>query len=161
MGMTVASTPMSNVARLGLTRLVEEHGLKLLRYCGVSVVNVITGVGTLFVCLEILDFQRVLANVTAWAVSTAPAYLLSRYWVWQQTGSNSVRAEIAPFWILALVGLGFSTLSIWPAGFFTENSLVLIAVNIAAYGVVWVVKYLVLDRLMWGSAREVEVEVVG
>lgn len=136
--------------------------MKLLRYCGVSVVNVITGVGTLFICLEMLELQRVAANVIAWMVSTIPAYLLSRYWVWQQSGANSVKAEIAPFWILALIGLAFSSLSIWIAGFFTENSLFLIAVNIGAYGIVWVAKYLVLDRLMWGAGAhgELEVEIV-
>ena len=158
--MTVASTPMSTAERLGLKSLVEEHGTKLLRYCGVSVVNVITGVGTLFICLEILDMQRVAANVSAWLVSTVPAYLLSRYWVWQQSGSNSVKSEIAPFWILALIGLAFSTFCIWIAGFFSENSFVLIGVNFCAYGIVWVAKYFVLDRLMWGAKDEIEFEAV-
>ena len=160
--MPLASNPMSTATRLGLTSLIEEHGLKLLRYCGVSVVNVITGLGTLFFCLEVLDIQPVLSNVIAWMVSTVPAYLLSRYWVWQQSGSNSVKAEIAPFWILALIGLAFSSFCIWIAGYFTENSFVLIGVNLCAYGVVWVAKYIVLDRIMWGpgSHGEVEVEVV-
>lgn len=160
--MPLASSPMSPLRDVTLRALLEEHGAKFMRYCGVSVVNVITGVGTLFVCLEILDLNRVVANVTAWVVSTIPAYLLSRYWVWQQTGASSVRSEIAPFWILALAGLSFSTLSIWIAGFFTTNSFVLIGVNFCAYGVVWVAKYLVLDRLMWGplAPSDVEVEVV-
>ena len=149
--MPLASPSMSKLDRLGLSSLIEEHGMKLLRYCGVSVVNVFTGVTTLFVCLEIIEMQRVAANVTAWVVSTVPAYLLSRYWVWQQSGSSSVAAEIAPFWILALIGLGFSTLCIWIAGFSTDSSLVLIAVNFCAYGIVWVAKYFVLDRMLWGS----------
>lgn len=159
--MPLASSSMSSSRVAQLRAIAQEHGARLIRYCGVSVVNVITGVGTLFICLEIIEMQRVLANVTAWAVSTIPAYLLSRYWVWQQSGANSVRSEIAPFWILALVGLGFSTFSIWIAGFATENSYVLIGVNFCAYGVVWVAKYLVLDRMMWGvtAPGEVEVEV--
>lgn len=160
--MPLASTLMSPSRLATLSALVEEHGAKLLRYCGVSVVNVITGVGTLFICLEIIEMNRVPANVTAWVVSTVPAYLLSRYWVWQQSGSNSVKSEIAPFWILALIGLAFSTFCVWIAGYASENSFVLIGVNFCAYGVVWVAKYLVLDRLMWGPAArgEVEVEVV-
>lgn len=158
--MPLPSSPMSNVDQSGLARLLEEHGMKLLRYCGVSAVNVVTGIGTLFICLELLDFSPVAANVTAWAVSTIPAYLLSRYWVWQQSGSNSVRSEIAPFWILALAGLSFSTLCIWIAGSFTDRSIILIAVNFCAYGVVWVVKYVVLDRLMWGTESETTIEVV-
>ncbi len=160
--MTLTSTPMSTVKRLGQSRLLEEHGLKLLRYCGVSVVNVITGNGTLLLCLEVFDLHRVLSVLIAWSVSTVPAYLLSRRWVWQQSGSNSMRNEVAPFWILALIGLGFSGFCVWIAGYFTDASLVLALVNFCAYGVVWVAKYLVLDRLMWGTdARgDVEVEVV-
>lgn len=159
--MTLASTPMSTAERLGLARLIEEHGLKLLRYCGVSVVNVITGNGTLLLCLEVFDLHRLLSVLIAWTVSTVPAYLLSRRWVWQQTGSNSVRNEVAPFWILALIGLLFSGFCVWIAGFFTDNSLVLLVVNLGAFGVVWVAKYLVLERLMWGTGRvELEVEVV-
>jgi hypothetical protein len=45
------------------------------------------------------------------------------------------------------------------AGFFTDSSLVLIGVNFSAFGVVWVAKYIVLDRMMWGVRGEVEVEV--
>ena len=158
--MTLASNPMSTVDRLGITRVLEEHGRKILRYCGVSVVNVITGNGTLLICLEVFELHRVLSVLIAWMVSTIPAYLLSRHWVWQQRGSNSMRNEVAPFWILALIGLGFSGLCVWIAGFFTDNSLVLIVVNFSAFGVVWVAKYIVLDRVMWGVRGEVEVEAV-
>ena len=148
---------MSSSNRATVVRVVEDHGAKFLRYCGVSVINVITGVGTLLVCLELLDMQRVVANVTAWVVSTIPAYLLSRYWVWQQRGTNSVKSEVGPFWFIALVGLGFSSFCIWRAGDLTDNSYVLSGVTFCAYGVVWVAKYLVLDRLMWGPKDMVEV----
>lgn len=158
--MPLASNPMSTAERLGLTRLIEEHGSKLLRYCGVSVINVITGNGTLLVCLELLELHRVLSVLVAWVVSTVPAYLLSRRWVWQQRGANSMRSEVAPFWILALIGLVFSGFCVWITGFFTHRSVVLLAVNLAAFGVVWVAKYLVLDRMMWGVRGDVEVEVV-
>jgi putative flippase GtrA len=151
---------MSTVERLGLAPLLEEHGTKILRYCGVSVVNVITGNGTLLICLEVFELHRLVSVLIAWMVSTIPAYLLSRHWVWQQRGANSMRSEVAPFWILALIGLGFSGLCVWIAGFFTESSLALMVVNLGAFGVVWVAKYLVLDRMMWGVRGEVEVEVV-
>ncbi|MEQ8842953.1 MAG: GtrA family protein [Acidimicrobiales bacterium] len=151
---------MSTVERLGLSRLIEDHGRKFLRYCGVSVVNVITGNGTLLLCLEVFDLHRVLAVLIAWSVSTVPAYLLSRRWVWQQTGANSMRNEVAPFWVLALIGLGFSGLCVWVAGFFTDSSLMLLLVNLGAFGVVWVAKYLLLERLMWGIRLDVEVETV-
>lgn len=143
--MRIASKLMSPT----LIRLIEEHGAKALRYCGVSAVNVITGLGTLAFCLTVLDMAPVPSNLTAWMVSTVPAYLMSRYWVWQQSGANSVRREIVPFWILALTGLGFSTLCIGIAGTLTDETLLLLLVNLSAYGIVWVAKYVVLDNLMW------------
>ena len=149
MPLTFLTVPTLRFAQIRIQ--IENHGLKLLRYCGVSVVNVIIGVATLFVCLELFGINRVTSNVVAWAVSTVPAYLLSRYWVWEQTGSNSVKREVAPFWILGLIGLSLSTLCIWVAGFASESTFVLVGANFCAYGCVWVAKYLVLDRLMWRS----------
>ena len=137
--MPLASSPMSSPGSSGssgLARLLEEHGAKLVRYCGVSVVNVVT-----------------------WIVSTGPAYVLSRYWVWQQTGANSVRAEIVPFWILAFIGLACSSVAVAIAGAYTDDTLIIVSVNFTTYGVVWVAKYLVLDNVMWGSEPSAEARV--
>ena len=153
---------MPSAGSSGLARLIEEHGAKALRYCGVSVVNVITGLSTLAFCLVVLDMSPVASNIAAWMVSTVPAYLLSRYWVWQQSGANSVKAEIVPFWILAVVGLAISSTAIWIAQSFTDRTLVLLAVNLTAYFFVWIAKYLVLDNVMWddGEPAEVAAEVL-
>ena len=159
--MPLPSSVMSKIDRLGLTKLIEDHGAKLLRYFGVSAVNFLLGTTTLLVCLNVFDMQPVMANLTAWALGTIPAYLLSRYWVWQQTGANSVRSEVAPFWILAFIGLAFSTFCVWLASTFTDRSIVLLAANVTAYGIVWVAKYLILENLMWGKKKGLpEVEVV-
>ncbi len=156
--MPIASSDMY----VRVLRLIEQHWRKALRYCGVSVVNVGTGLSTLAVCLTVFDMMPVAANLTAWMVSTIPAYLLSRYWVWRQYGSHSMKAEILPFWILALVGLVLSSTAIGIAGALTDNTLILLAVNLTAYGIVWVAKYLVLDNLMWRHPTHAErpVEVV-
>jgi putative flippase GtrA len=159
--MPVTSSPMSTSRFAALRELVSDPW-KLVRYCGVSVINVLVGSGTFVLCLNAFDMEPLPANLVAWAVSTGPAYILSRYWVWEQTGENSVKAEIAPFWILALIGLGFSSVCVTIAGTMTDHSLVLLAVQFCAYGVVWVAKFVILDRLMWGpdKSADVEVEVV-
>ncbi len=140
---------MSNSAPSALIRVLEEHGAKLLRYCGVSAVNVLTGMSTLAFAHAVLGWSAVVSSISAWAVSTVPAYLLSRYWVWQQSGSHSMSAEIMPFWILALAGLSFSTLVVAIVARVTASTPVILLGNLGAYGVVWVVKYLVIDNLMW------------
>ena len=150
--MTVASTPVTTTLHPARAFLAE-HGPKLLRYCGVSVVNVICGQAVLGFCLAILDLRAVPSQVIAAMVSAIPAYILSRRWVWKQSGRDSFRTEVLPFWIIALVGLVFAVTSIAIVEQFTENTLVLMFTSLAAYGVVWVAKYIILDRIMWGGAN--------
>ena len=96
MVMRVSSQAMPVVNRAVIVRTVAEHWRRALRYFVVSAFNVVVGLSTLAFALEVLDFYPVVANLTAWMVSTGPAYLLGRYWVWQQLGANSVKAEIVP-----------------------------------------------------------------
>lgn len=140
---------MSDPASSVILRVIEQHGAKLLRYCGVSAVNVLTGLSTLAFAHAVLGWSAVASSVSAWAVSTVPAYLLSRHWVWQQRGSHSMSAEIMPFWFLALAGLAFSTLVVALVALFTDKTTIIMLGNLGAYGVVWVVKYVVIDNLMW------------
>ena len=123
--------------------------MKALRYCGVSVVNVLTGASTLAFCHAVLGWSAVASNITAWAVSAVPAYLLSRAWVWQQSGSHRLTGEVLPFWILALVGLICSTFVVDQVEQHTERTIFILAGNISAYGVVWIAKYVFLDKVMW------------
>lgn len=151
--MTVASTPVTRTLHPAQA-FFAEHGAKLLRYCGVSVINVISGQAVLAFCLAVLDFRAVPSQVTAAMLSAIPAYILSRRWVWKQSGRDSFRNEVLPFWTMALIGLVFAVTSIAIVEQFTENTLVLMFTSLAAYGVVWVAKYFVLDKLMWGSSDD-------
>ena len=152
--MRVSCRAMPVIKRAVIVRTVAAHWHKALRYCAVSAVNVVVGLGTLAFALEVLDFYPVFANLTAWMVSTGPAYLLSRYWVWQQLGANSVKSEIVPFWIIAGIGLALSSATIGVLGLITDHTLILLAGAIVAYGLVWVAKYLVFDGLLWPQADE-------
>jgi putative flippase GtrA len=144
-----------------LPRLWDCYGLKVFRYCGVSVFNVIFGQSLLLFFYSVLDWPAWLANVTAVCISAGPAYWFSRHWVWGQRGAHSVRGEIAPFWSMALLGLGVSTLAVdrasarWPH----NNGAVLLA-SISAFGVVWVFKFLILEKVMWNKLPADPVEPV-
>ena len=136
-----------------LQRLRAEHGMKALRYCGVSAVNVTVSVTVLAACHALLGWPAVWANLAAWMVSTVPAYLLSRAWVWQKGGSHRLGGEVLAFWVLALVGLGFSSLAVRVVEEFTSETLFVVSGNLGAYGTVWVAKYLFLDRVMWRAPK--------
>ncbi len=154
--MPVPSQTVSVADSSLVTRLVSEHGTKALRYCGVSVVNVLSGASTLAFCHGVLHWSAVVSNITAWSVSTIPAYLLSRAWVWQQSGSHRLSGEVLPFWVLALIGLVFSTVVVNIVGQHTDRTLLILAGNISAYGIVWIAKYVFLDKVMWRHGSGVD-----
>lgn len=137
-------------------RLYVEHRDKLLRYCGVSVVNVLVGQTILAVCLEVFDMGGVPSQVTAAMISAIPAYILSRQWVWKADGKVSFRSEVLPFWIIAIIGLAFSASMIAIVERSTDATIVLMFTSLAAYGVVWVAKYLFLDKVMWAALHHGE-----
>lgn len=130
-------------------RLRDEHGAKALRYCGVSAVNVTVGLSVLTVCHALLGWPAVTANLSAWMMATVPAYLLSRAWVWEQSGSHRLGGEVLPFWIVALVGLAISSLAVAFVERFTQRTLFVVCGTMSAYGVVWIAKYLFLDQVIW------------
>ncbi|WP_334142255.1 GtrA family protein [Rhabdothermincola sp.] len=138
---------------------VRTHGLK---YSAVSVINVIVGQGLLVFFSAILGLRPAPSNVLAVCISAVPAYYLSRAWVWGKSGKSHLTKEVLPFWGFALAGLVLSTGAVWTATHVTgiadipvdQRSLVEKLVpnvaNIVAFGVLWVVKFFVLDAYMFG-----------
>ena len=151
--MTVRSTPVSDRLPPLVARLLDEHGAKALRYLGVSAFNVAFGAALLAVLHGVLGWEPVPANVTAWAIGSGPAYYLNRQWVWQQSGAHSLHREVLPFWIIALVGLLLSTAAVGLAGRYTEATAYILLANLSAYGVIWVAKYVILDKVMWRATH--------
>jgi putative flippase GtrA len=137
---------------------VRAHGLK---YSMVSVVNVVIGQALLFVLLRIVvwstdwptDVSWTLANIAAVSLGSIPAYYLNRMWVWGKRGKSHLTREILPFWGFALAGLVTSTLAVNIAAGFTDVKIVANIANIAAFGVLWVVKFFVLDAVVFGRGH--------
>jgi putative flippase GtrA len=132
-----------------------------MRYVVVSAINVFNHQALLLVAHGVWDWSGGIANVFAAVVAAIPAYLLSRYWVWSVRGAHSVRAEIIPFWTLALLGLVVSTVLAETADRLFESSLAVSAASFAGYLVVWVVKFLVLNRIFERSAARLTREELG
>ena len=142
----MSNTPFGSIVR----RIRTRHGAKLLRFGAVSAFNVLFGQSLLLAAQTVFGWPAVGSNIFAVSVSAIPAYLLSRYWVWQKRGKNHFIGEVLPFWTLALLGFGLSTVAVW----FVENQwdphpLIINLTNLVAFGVVWVGKFFVLDRVLF------------
>jgi len=122
--------------------LIRTKGL---RYVLVSVVNVLVGGGLLVILQHWMD--PVEANICGVAVSAIPAYYMNRAWVWGKRGKSHWKKEVLPFWIFTGLGLLLSTIAIHFAQDHTDNRFVILFVQLCAFGVLWVVRFFVLDRL--------------
>lgn len=138
-------------ARLGA--LWRSHGRRLLRYSAVSVFNVVFGQSLLVLAFSGFRWSHTASNVFAVAVSAGPAYFLSRKYVWEKQGSHHLTREVIPFWALAFAGLLLSTASAWLVGRWSHRQILLNLANLASFGFVWLFKFVVLDRYLFGGER--------
>jgi len=133
-----------------LGRIGARHGSKLIRFGAVSAFNVILGQLLLYGAQVVLAWSPVMANTFALCLGAVPAYVLSRYWVWEKRGKNQIMAEVIPFWTLTIIGFILSTGAIWYVDTRWDAApLVINLTNLLAYGLVWVVKFMVLDRVLF------------
>ena len=92
-------------------------------------------------------------------ISAVPAYLLSRHWVWGQRGPNSFKAEVLPFWSMALLGLTLSTVAVAIVDNHYDGALPVQLASVGAFFLVWILKFFVLDRFMWRQSPDVPIAV--
>jgi putative flippase GtrA len=99
------------------------------------------------------------ANVAATAAGTVPSFELNRRWVWGKQGRRSLHGEVLPFVFLTFLGLALSTISVHFAAAWADDhvatttvrTLVVQVANLSAFGVVWVLQFVILDRILFGS----------
>lgn len=124
---------------------------KVGRFLIVSAFNVMLGQGLLVLNHSWLGWSFAVSNIVAVAVGAGPAYVLARYWVWEKRSKNHLMKEVLPFWGLAFFGLIVSTFAAGLANEYTDAQIVLNIVNLASFGLIWVFKFFILDRFMFGQ----------
>ena len=132
-------------------------GKKLFRYTMVSVISTIVSfavLGILFYALQL--WSEVPDNVLANVAGIFPSYYLNRSWAWGKTGPSHFWREVVPFWAMSIAGIiiaigagslahhvGVSVLHLHRLG----RTAVLYGANVFAFGVLWVGKFLIINKL--------------
>ena len=141
---------MTSTGRFSVARLWRDYGQRLIRYGGVTVVSASIGSSTLLVGLYVFDWPPLFANFVSVLTSTPPAYLLNRQWVWERDpGGHSVSREVAPFWIMTLIGFVVSMTAIGIVDRFTDRRILFLITQTAAFGALWLLKFAFLEKYLW------------
>jgi putative flippase GtrA len=129
---------------------------QLIKYTMVSVISTVASFGVLAIVygLHIIKGE-IEATVFANVVATVPSYFLNRMWVWGKGGRSHLMKEIVPFWVMSAIGI---TVSIGGAAVarhigkihhltHIQETAVLLLANLISFGLFWVLKYMLYNRL--------------
>ena len=132
------------------------EGRKLIRYTMVSVISTIVSFTALAIIFGALHlFGPIGATVAANIIATFPSYYLNRQWVWGKSGRSHLVKEVIPFWVMAAIGIvvsiGGAAVARHVGNSFHlshfELTLVVLAANVVSFGLFWVLKFLLYNRL--------------
>ena len=132
-----------------LRALIDQYGGKALRYSSVSFVGIIVTQLLIVIFYNGLDWPAWFSNFTAVMISTVPAYLLNRAWVWGKRDAHSFTREVLPFWGMAFLGLILSTAAVAVVSKYTDSTLAVSATSVASFGLLWVAKFVILEKVLF------------
>jgi putative flippase GtrA len=132
---------------------------KFIRYSMVSGIAVVISQVTLVLCTGVFGLSGILSNTVAAVISTPASYELNRKWAWGKSGKSHLWREVAPFWGFTLIGYLGSTGTVQLADTMTKSHgvhgglrvLAIMGAQLFAYGIVWIVKFLVFNRIIFAD----------
>jgi putative flippase GtrA len=132
-----------------LLELARGKGRKPILYSLVSVIAVSVSQAVLVLCHGVFHLDAVPSNIIAVAAGTIPSYELNRTWVWGKTSKSHLWKEVVPFWSLSFLGLVLSTVTVAIVETYNDSTIAIAAANLAAFGVLWVGKFLLLHYVLF------------
>ena len=132
------------------------EGLKILRYTMVSIISAATSLVILTIVYGALQlWNEVVSTLFANIMAGFPSYYLNRRWVWRKGGRSHVWRELLPFWVMSITGIGFALYTATLARNFADShhlqhlgrTVLVVGANVAAFGILWLLKFLILNRL--------------
>lgn len=119
------------------------------RFALVSLASLVTGHLLLYGIHVWMEVDPVPSNIASTTLNTAIVFVANRRLVWNVDGEISVRREVVPFALLAVLGLAVSTGLVWVVSATIGEGLWVNAANLTGFGLVWIARFFVLDRLIY------------
>ncbi len=129
------------------------------RYAAGSAVATVSSQLTLLLLFGVLGASAAVSGAAAFLAGAVPNFLIQRFWTWRRPGRVGMRRELVPY--IAVIGVnGLVAVGITAgvdrlvAGGIEDHALrtVVLAVSFgASYLLLFVLKFVVLDRLVFSS----------
>jgi putative flippase GtrA len=142
-----------------ISYLSTVEARKKLRYAAVAAAFLPIGQGLIQLLGPWLD-DYTDASLLAATIVTIPNYFANKHFVWRVTSSDSLREQVVVFWVIVMLAVSLAT-------FFTylvDHAMVgqispahgaaVFLVQVLGFGVVWVGRFLILDRCFFKSAAD-------
>ncbi len=132
---------------------------RFIRYSLVSGVAIVISQVTILICTWLFGLSGIVANTIGALAATPASYELNRKWAWGKSGKSHMWREIVPFWSLTLLGWLASTGTVELADSMAKShhvvglgrSLAIMGASLFAYGVVWIVKFLIFNHIVFAD----------
>jgi len=130
---------------------------KFVRYSMVSGVAIVISQVTILICAGVFHLSGILANTIGALAATPASYELNRKWAWGKRGKSHLWKEVAPFWGLTLIGYLASTGTVQLADNICHSHHVtglgraFAIMGASLYGVVWIAKFIIFNKLVFAS----------
>lgn len=138
------------MTRIPIPRALPWPSARLLRYGFVSALATVAGATLLALFLD-LGIQPFWANAFAVTLPVVPAYVLHRLFTWGDRTGVDDRRGLRTFWLFAVAGAVGSTFAVATVGLLTAWPPALVATQLGTYGILWIVRYLVLDAVVFAD----------
>ena len=116
----------------------------------VSIVNVPLVQLCILLLQVVVGLEGWLAAAVAITVLTGPAYMMTRAWVWPEA-ERAHRTLVALFWAVSILGLLGSSIVTYVLATQIDAVWVANLATLGVYGVLFVARFLLFDRLLGDS----------
>ena len=143
-------------------RISTPTGKKAFRYTMVSVISVAVSQIAFIVMFGLVHWTAKSSAIFATSLGGFPSYYLNRNWAWGKSGKSHVWREVVPFWVIAFIGLAFSTWSSDFAETYVDDHHIvgLFKTGIVdgfyfgAFAVLWVAKFIIFNKFLFTHTDE-------
>jgi putative flippase GtrA len=143
-------------------RASTPTGKKAIKYTMVSVISVAVSQTAFVILFVLLDWTAKSSAILATSVGGFPSYYLNRNWAWGKSGRSHMWREVVPFWVIAFIGLAFSTWSSDAAETYVHHhhivglaqAAVVDGAYFGAFAVLWLAKFIIFNKFLFTHADE-------